>query len=352
MVAQVDLFRPALIRAHTASLERRSRRDRVLRALLLLGFLGLAAWSGVRCVFRPHSASVVSRQTTQPEAIPGETRLFKAAGHVEPRPTPASVSASGPGIVDRALVVKDQPLKGGEGLAELVKDHARHAYERALAELELREAELEEAEAVLTAAATRLAQPVHLEALLVETDAALANIETQLRNIPFEIRRAEARLDFAKREYERKSALQGVVADRAIDQARSALAEATASHEELQAQKDSLGKEREALVAHRDALKTQLELKTEETQARRKSEARLKAAQARLKRAGICLAEAKLRLDRTTVRAPVDGRVLGVVVQPGMFVDLTSLAPVRPEEESLPHESHPESGDLAGESQW
>jgi len=198
------------------------------------------------------------------------------------------------GAVDKLLVVEDQPVRAGEVVAELVKEDACHAYKRALAELKLREAELEEARAVLTAATTRLEKPVHLEVPLAEAEAALAKIETQLEKAPFEIRRAEARLDFAKRDCQVKTALKGVVAGRAIDQARSALAEATVFLEEFQARKDSLRKEREALADHRDTLKTQLELRVGEIQAKREAEAKLKAAQARVKHAEIHLAEARL----------------------------------------------------------
>ena len=260
---------------------------------LLFGLLGLAAWAGVGFVFPSHPVAVVPAHTTQPEALRGGTPLFKALGWVQPRPTPVQVAALAPGIVDKPLVVEDQRVKAGEPVGELIEDDAPHAYERAVGDLKLREAEVEEAQAVLTGATTRLEQPVHLEAPLVEVDAALAKIETQLSNVPFEIRRAEARLDFAKREYEVKTALKGVVAGRAIDQARCALAEATASLEGHHARKDSLSKEREALVAHRNALETQLELKVGEIQAKREAEAKLKAAHARVNQAEIRLAEVR-----------------------------------------------------------
>lgn len=294
MTAEMDLSEPAVKRNDSAGSELRSSRHLlrrfVLPALLPLGFLVLAAWATVDFV--------VSSYTAPSELLQEGTPHFKATGRVEPRPTPVPVAALVGGVVDKLLVVEDQPVKAGEAVAELVKEDARHAYERALAELKLREAELEEAQAGLTAATARLEKPVHLEVPLAEAEAALAKIETQLKELPFEIRRAEARLDFAKRDCQGKTALKGVVAGRAIDQARSALAEATASLEESQARKDSLRKEREARAAHRDILKTQLELRVGEIQAKREAEAKLKAAQARVKQAEIHLAEAKLQMER------------------------------------------------------
>lgn len=277
----------------------------ILLAFLIVSLLGLASWAGGRLVFPSRSVTVGSAHGMQSEAI------FKATGWVEPRPVP--VAALTPGAANKPLVVKDPSVTAREAVADLDKDDAHHAYERALAELKLRAAELEEAEAVLTAATERLEKPVHLEVPLFEAETALAKIETEVRNVPFEVRRAEARLDFAKRDCECKTALEGVVAGRAIDQARSAFAEAASSFEELQARTDSLGKEREAAVAYRDALKTQLDLKVGEIEAKTEAEFKLKTAQARVKQAEIHLAEAKLRLDRISgqVRAKRPSRAAG-----------------------------------------
>lgn len=257
-------------------------KNRIGIGLRFLGFLGLAAWIAIGFVC-----------LTQSEPIPEGTPLSKAPCWVEPRETPAQVTAPAPGVVDTPLVVEDQPARAGERAIELVKDDARCAHERAVANLRLRQAELEEAQAVFSAATTRLERPVHLEVPLIEMEVALAKVETQLRDIPFEIRRVEARLDFAKRDYERKSGLKGVVAGRAIDEARSSLTDVTASLQELLARKDSLSKEQEALVAYRDALKTRLELRVAESRARSEAEARLKTARARVNQAETLLADSK-----------------------------------------------------------
>lgn len=316
MTAEADLCQPALERDNRGP-GLRSRRHLLTCYLPLLGFLGVTAWAAADFVLPPRPATTVSVCGTQSEARRQGTPLFKAVGWVEPRPAPVQVATLAPGIVDKLLVVEDQFVKAGEAVAELVKDDARLAYERSLADLKLREAELEEAQVLLAAATTRLEQPVHLEALLAEAEVALAKIESQVESAPFEIRRAEAQFELAKRNYEGKSALKGVVAGRAIDEARSALTTATASLEDLQAQKAPLRKEQKALVAHRDALKTLFELKAGELKAKRETEAKLKVAQARVAQARVVLAEVKLHLDRMTVRAPVDGRVLHLVAQPG-----------------------------------
>ncbi len=152
----------------------------VLPALLLCGFALLVAWTSRDFLFPPKFVTVVPVFATEGEVQHAEMPLFSAAGWVEPRPTPVRVAALAPGVVELLLVVEDQPVKAGEPVAELVKEDAQLALDRAKADLDLREAELDEARATLTAAVTRFEQPVHLEAALGEANAALAKIETEL----------------------------------------------------------------------------------------------------------------------------------------------------------------------------
>jgi HlyD family secretion protein len=302
MSAQIDSLRPAHWRRTTTTLRGASHSPLLpllLLTALVLGSIGLAAWMGTGIPSpQQHSVTEAAANTTLPNASPSGKPLFKATGPVGPSPAPIQVIALTTDILDKLFVVEDQTVNAGEAVTELIKDEACHACKRALAELELREAELEEAETALTSASSRLKHPVHLEVALAEADADLAAIETQLGDIPFEVRHAESQLAFCKRNYERKSALEGVVAGRAIDEARNALTEATVSLEEQRAHGDSLRKEKEALVAYRDAMRTQLELTTTEGLAEKEARLRVRVAQARVEQANISLAEAQLRLDR------------------------------------------------------
>ena len=177
-----------------------------LPMLLLAGFAGLALWGAWEAIFPAKRVTVVPVITMTADAQVAGTPLFRAAGWVEPRPTPVRAAALAPGVVERLLVVEDQAVRAGEPVAELVKDDARLAHDRALTDLQLREAELAEAKAARTAAATRYEQPVHLEAALAEADALLARVGTELQNLPFALRRARAEFDAAERDYEGKSA--------------------------------------------------------------------------------------------------------------------------------------------------
>lgn len=289
----------------------------VLPLLLVVGFLSLVVWALWDTVFPPRSVTVVPVLATQAEVRREGTPLFKAAGWIEPRPTPIRVAALAPGVVQELLVVEDQPVKAGEPIAELVRDDARLAHERAIADLRLREAEVDEARATLTAAQTRFKQPVHLEAALGESEASLAKIDTLLNNLPFDIRRAVADEKAAQQVHDAKAAAKGVVAGVEIDIAKGQLDSAKALVEQLRDRADSLTNEKVASSQRRDALKIQLSLLADEIKARDEAVAKLKAATARVGQAQVVVAETQLRLDRMTIRSPIDGRVFRLLGHPG-----------------------------------
>lgn len=289
----------------------------LLPALLLASFTALVGWLARDLVFPPRQVTVVPVLATRAAARPEGTPMFPAAGWIEPRPTIVRVAALAPGVVQRLLVVEDQPVKAGEPVAELVKADAELAYDQALADRKLRQAELEETQAALTAATTRLEQPVHLQAELGQADASLAEIETQLAQLPFEQQRAKAALLFAQKNHDGKVAAGGAVSGRSLDAAKNQVDAAAALVDELSGRSVALQRQRNALLVRRDALKKQLELLAGETQARDAAIAQVKAAEARLEQAGVEVATAKLMLERMTIRAPIDGRVYQLVALPG-----------------------------------
>ena len=321
MSSQVDLRELAMDRRRTDEPRLRPRRHLISRyvvpLVLLFGFLALVVWASWEIVFPPRPVTVVPVISTTAEIRQADTPLFKAAGWVEPRPTPVRVAALAPGVVEQLLVVEDQPVRAGEAIAELVKDDAKLVYERALADLQLRQAEVAQEAAALTAAETRFQQPVHLEAALGDAEASLARIDIELQDLHFVVRRAEADYEATRSIYESKKAAQGVVAGVEIDVAKSKMDAAKALLDELGDRSESLRKQELALIQRRDALQTQLDLLADEIKAKDEAKARHRAAQARVVQARVIVAEAKLQLDRMTVRAPIDGRVFRLVAHPG-----------------------------------
>jgi len=317
--AEVDLSQLAIDRGNRPGpgARRHLLTRYVLPAILVGGFVALIAWMARDLVFPPRSVTVVPVFATHAASQREGTRLFEAAGWIESRPTPVKVAALAPGVVEKLLVVEDQPVKEGEPIAELVRADADLAHRQAQADLDLHVAGLRGAEAAAKAAKTRFEQPVHLDAVLGEAEAALAKIETQLASLPLDLQGADARLVFARQNYEGKLAAEGAVAGRIIVEARSQYESAKALAEELRGRADSLAKEREAVGRRCVALRTQRELKIDERRAKEEAEAAVQAATARRDRAQLSLEEAKLRLDRMTVRAPIDGRVLHLAAYRG-----------------------------------
>jgi RND family efflux transporter MFP subunit len=321
MSTEVDLRGLAIDRGSTGKSAIRARRNvltrYVLPLTLILGFLSLVAWASQDLVFPPQAVTVVPVFSTTAEVRREGTPLFKAAGWIEPRPTPIRVAALAPGVVERLLVVEDQFINAGEPIAELVKDDAKLTHERALADLELRQAEVDEASAAFTAADTRFRQPVHLQAPLSDAEASLARIDTLLQNLPFELRRAEADHKAMCQDFEGKVSAKGVIAGILIDIAESKAAAAKALVDELRDREKSLRVEQVALSGRRNAMQTQLELLADETNARDGAMAQVKAAQARVAQARVVVSEARLQWDRMTIVAPVDGRVFRLIAHPG-----------------------------------
>ncbi len=304
----------------------------ILPGGLLLGFLGLVAWSARASLLPARSVTVMPVLSVQTEVRQAGTPLFQAAGWVEPRPTPIVVTALAEGVVERLLVVEGQAVKAGEPVATLIEADARLALEGAEAELRLREADLAKAKAQLVSAQNRIKYPLHLQAPLAEAEAALAKVQTELASLPAKLAAAEARLRFAQLDLDGKLAAKTALSQRTIDLAQSELDNAKAFVDELRTGKVQLEAEAAALSARRDTLKQQLDLRIDETREVATAEAGVRAAEALVRQAQNAVDVARLRLERMVVRAPQDGRVLRLIARPGSRV--SGLSPNSMEESS------------------
>jgi len=324
-MAEVDLKQLAIDRGATTA-DRRSadlptRRHFVSRVvipgLLATGFATLIVWAAWDFLFPAIPVKVVPVVASKAKVQSAGTPLFQAAGWVEPRPTPIRVAALAPGVIEELLVVEDQAVRQGDPVAHLVREDNQLAYERADADRQLRLAEVQQAQAALDAAQVRVEQPVHLEAQLAEAEAQVSRIETQLQNLPFEVRRAEAMREYAQVDHQRKVDAGVAVSKLTVEEAVSRLATAQATLEELVQRKGTLLAEKVAWNKRQKALQTRLDLLVDEIEAQATAQAELQAAKARLKQSDVALAQAKLALDRTVVRAPVAGRIYQLLSPPG-----------------------------------
>ncbi|MDB5337962.1 MAG: efflux transporter, family, subunit [Planctomycetaceae bacterium] len=300
----------------------------ILPGGLIAGFAAVAAWSLRDSLVSSIPVTVVPVLTTTSTSVAADTPLFRAAGWIEPRPTPVFVSALNEGIVDRLLVVEGQEVEAGKPVALLVRRDAEIAVEQAQADVSLQQANLESAAAHRDAARIYWREPVERQAALAEAQAILAKVETELSRVPAAIRSAEAKLVQARKELDVKTRSQDAVAGISVDRARVDVEVATALIEELQAQRKALLNEVTALKNRRDVLSRQLELKVEEERKLKDADAQHQAATARLKQVQAALDSAQLRLERTVVKAPITGKVLALVAKPGsrlMGIDRAAL---------------------------
>ena len=292
----------------------------VLPALLLAGFAFVSAWAARDSLLPRHDVTVMPVHVSTTEVQESGRPLFKAAGWIEPRPTPIRVAALAEGVIEKLLVVEDQAVKAGEPIAFLVADDARLALEAAQATLKLREAEVERVRAALQAAQTNFAEPTYLQAEAAAAEADLKRVETQLSALPFEINSAKANLRFAEADLAAKRKATVAISEIQLVEAQSTLDTARAHVEELTTRRPSLQAEQKSLTAKLAAVNRKLELKTDERRTLDESQAQVEAVIAMQQQARVAVAEAQLRFDRMTIRAPVAGRVMHLLTTPGTFV--------------------------------
>ncbi|OYW25102.1 MAG: hypothetical protein B7Z55_00360, partial [Planctomycetales bacterium 12-60-4] len=261
--------------------------------------------------------TIVSVMASRSEVVAADTPLFQAAGWVEPRPQAVVVSALTEGIIEEMLVVEGQAVEAGQVVARLIRRDAEIELERADADVRLREAEVLSARAAYAAAKTLFDEPISLQATLAEAEATLAKIETELARLPSSIRATEARRDFAEQEVASKEKARDAVPAITLQRARSDLEMALATLDEHRQQAKSLERERQASAKRRDVLRRQLELKVEETRQVAEMEAKMQAAEAQVQQTKAIRDAARLKLERTEVKARSAGHILALVAKPG-----------------------------------
>lgn len=236
----------------------------------------------------------------------------QAAGWVEPDPFLVHVPALAEGVVREMLVEESDVVEAGEPVAYLVDDDARLALTVAEGQLAGAQGELAAAQAEQVAASTALEEAIELTAAREGAAAALdaRRAEAELRSQAVVQGRARLELGqeelLVQEELERAGAAgprQVEIAEARCEEARGLLAglEAEAALAEAQV--------RVAEVELKRARRND-ELRIEERRRLAAAEASVVRAEGRLAERSAARDEARLRLDRMVVRAPVDGVVL------------------------------------------
>ena len=214
----------------------------------------------------------------EPVAVDAPTATgpaVQAAGWVEPSPFPSLATALAGGTVREVLVLEGEKVTRGQPIATLVDDEARLALQEARADLAGREAAVALAEAKLVA--SRAARDA--------SEAGIRVLDAALREKREELGRAGRAVDTGGSGAGRLAQLRI-----AVEGAEAAVAAAGATRREA-----------DAMVAA--------------------GEADLAAARTELESGRIAMAGADLRLERMTVRSPIDGTILERLVGPGHVLD-------------------------------
>lgn len=322
---QLDLSKLAMDRSPTQSIAQKPRRRRMLSRYvlpigILLGFIGLLGASAGRQLWPKQSVTVLPVIVKRGEVQQAGTALFQAAGWIEPRPTAISVAALAAGVIEELLVVEGQRVTKGEPIARLIAIDAELAVKQAEAKLAIRAGELQRAEAERDAAVIRLENPVHLSVQLADAQSLFAKAITERDKLPYLIEAAEAHLKYTSVNIERKRAASHAIAVRIVQQAESEHAAAKAAIGELRARQPNLKREIDASQSKVDALQTQLDLLVEERRQLEEAKAKVVSAAALRDEANLLLRQAEITHQRTTIRAPMNGRILRLVASPGMRV--------------------------------
>ncbi len=323
--ASLDLSKLARDRSRPGTASQPPRRRRwvsryVVPACILLGFIALLGAAAGRQLLPKPAVTVVPVIVKRGEAQPAGTALFQAAGWIEPRPTAVSVAALAPGVIEELLVVEGQQVEQGEPIARLIAVDAELAVQQAQATLAIREGELQRTRAEHKAAVTRLENPVHRRVQLADARSFLAKATTEKEKLPFLIQAAQAHVEFTRDSLAGKQAAKDAVAGVILDRAVRDHVAAEAELAELQQRGPHLQREIDAWEEKVRALEEQLELLVEERRQAEEAEAKIASARALRDGAKLRLCQAELMLERTVVRAPMQGRILRLIAPPGTRV--------------------------------
>lgn len=252
-------------------------------------------------------------------ASSGGGRAVQAPGWLEPDPYAIAVTALADSVVKTVDVLEGQSVKKGQVVATLIDEDARLALSIAEAGLASRQAHIVDAEADVAAAQDNWTHPIAQEKAVETSRAVLAMSKAQLAQLPSQIKQAEANAERWRYELER---IEWALTQKAAteQEARITLERRRAAEgalESIRLQEDVLSARVDELAAQLKAAERDLKLRIPDTQTLARAKAKLAESQAALLQAKAQRDETKLRLDRMTIKAPIDGRVLKRMKMPG-----------------------------------
>jgi len=308
------------------------KRRWVTRVAVPVGLVGAAAFLlayAARDVLLPARAVRVVPVVAKSGVASVGAATVQAPGWVEADPYPVAVTALADGIVREVLALEGAAVEVGQVVARLVDDDARLGLERSEAEFAEREAAVGFAEAAATAAQRSWDHPTDLTRRVATARANLAERKAELERWPAELAAAEARSVELHADHERIAKLFERKSASEIENVRSKqqCAAQEAVVQAIKVRRDALAAQIAAMEAEVVAADESLRLRIPERRLLDESKAELRRAQAAAVRARVARDEAKLRLERMEVKAPVAGIVMNRLVEPGGKLMMSSDRP-------------------------
>jgi HlyD family secretion protein len=288
----------------------------LLPGIVLTAFIGLLLYSARDAILPATTVHVVPVVATIAGGGSG-TVSFQSAGWIEPDPHVVHVSALADGIVKEVPVLEGQQVKAGDVVVRMVDDDAKLAVARADADLKQREAEVQTAQAALTAAQRDWDNPIDRTRALAQAENALLENKAELTRLQSEIEVEQARAEELQEELKRNISAGTAIPEFQTTQVRLKLKTQTAILELARSRAPVLAAQIRQKEADLVAARENLRLRIIEAKALEDAKAMVARSNAMVLTATAMRDEARLRLDRMTLRAPVDGTVMHRRTQPG-----------------------------------
>ncbi len=236
----------------------------------------------------------------------------QAAGWVEPDPFPTLVPALAGGVLVDVLVEESDAVEAGQIVATLVSEDATLAYAEVAARVEVHRANIALAQVRAGIAAERFTEAIEVTEAAAKAAARLAGQRAHAKLREASVAEGEALVELAKSEVIVQEELDqaGASGARQVEIAKANLEVAKAKLSTLKADLELAQSAVVEANAAGERAQADVRLRFGDRLARDETQAELAHHQAELKLTEAQLSTASLRVERQSIRAPVDGVVL------------------------------------------
>jgi len=291
---------------------------------------------GVFWWMKARSASAADQYTLAPVERGDLQSTVTATGTLE-AVTAVDVGSEVSGVIQTLYVQHNSLVKKGQLLAQINPETVQAEVDKAQASFQRSQSSLANSQAQEAGARAGIqsaqAQALSVQARLEKARAQEANSRAALLGSEANLRKAQADLDNAQRSYNRVQALrdQDLVSQDERDQAHTQYLSARASLDAAQASLDGARATHRSTALDIQGAQADLEAARIAVGAAREqlasAQAQVSGARADVSQAQANLEAARVNLGKTSIRSPIDGTVLDVLVSEGQTVAAQFQAP-------------------------